>query len=137
MKFLFKSIAITTFVIALATTPELLAQSTNKVTEKKASTEKKESAAKNSASIPFRGNIATIDKNARTFTVGKRTFLITSETKIFKLDKPATFADGAVGDYVTGSYKKSEEGKLIAHSIYFGGKGGSKGPAEKKKESKS
>jgi len=136
MKTLIKSFTIAVFTVALATTPQLLAQTTNKApAEKKSSTEKKEPAEKKQASIPFHGNIVTLDKNARTITVGKRIFQINSETKIFKSDKPATFADGAVGDYVTGSYKKSDDGKLIAHSVYFGGKSGSKGTAEKKKES--
>jgi hypothetical protein len=135
MKTPLKSLAISLFAVVLATSPQLLAQSTNKATtEKKSSAEKKEPAEKKQASIPFHGNIVTLDKNARTLTIGKRVFLITSETKIFKSDKPATFADGAAGDYVTGSYKKSDDGKLIAHSVYFGGKGGGKGTAEKKKE---
>ena len=133
MKSLSKSLAICAFAVAIATSPNLLAQTTNKApAEKKSSTEKKESTAKNQNSIPFKGNIVTLDKNARTLTVGKRTFQVTSETKIFKSDKPATFADGVVGDYVTGSYKKSEDGKLIAHSVYFGGKTHT---ADKKKES--
>jgi hypothetical protein len=133
MKSFLKSLAITVFAVAVATSPRLLAQTTNKApAEKKASTEKKEPAEKKQASIPFRGNIVTMDKGARTLTVNKRVFQITSETKIFKSDRPATFADGAVGDYVTGSYKKSDDGKLIAHSVYFGGKAHT---AEKKKES--
>lgn len=130
MKILVKLLAITAFVFALATSSQLLAQSTNKApAEKKSSSDKKD--LKNSNSIPFRGNISTLDKNTRTFTVGKRAFQVTSETKIFKSDKPATFADGAVGDYVTGSYKKSDDGKLLAHSIYFGGK--SKASSSEKK----
>ena len=121
--------------IALAASPQLLAQTTNKApAEKKSATEKKETAEKKQASIPFHGNIVTLDKNARTLTIGKRIFQVTSETKIFKSDKPATFADGVVGDYVTGSYHKTDDGRLIAHSVYFGGKSGSKGTAEKKKE---
>jgi hypothetical protein len=134
MKALLKSIAISLFAVALATSSQPRAQSTNKVpAEKKSSTEKKEPAEKKQASIPFRGNIVTMDKGARTITVNKRVFQITSETKIFKSDKPATFADGVVGDYVTGSYKKTDDGKLIAHSVYFGGKGKAS-TAEKKKE---
>lgn len=133
MKTLIKSFTIAVFAIALTTSSQLLAQTTNKVpAEKKSSSEKKEPAEKKQSPIPFHGNIVTLDKNARTLTIGKRVFLVTSETKIFKSEKPATFADGAVGDYVTGSYKKSDDGKLIAHSVYFGGK--SKGTAEKKKE---
>lgn len=135
MKTLIKSFTIAAFAAALATSPQLLAQTTNKApAEKKSSTEKKEPAEKKQSPIPFHGNIVTLDKNARTLTIGKRVFLVTSETKIFKSDKPATFADGAVGDYVTGSYKKTDDGKLIANSVYFGGKGGGKGTAEKKKE---
>jgi hypothetical protein len=135
MKSVLRLVSVTVFAVALATSPQLRAQSTNKApAEKKSSTEKKQPAEKKQAAIPFHGNIVTLDKNARTLTVGKRVFLVTSETKIFKSDKPATFADGAVGDYVTGSYHKTDDGKLIAHSVYFGGKGGGKGTAEKKKE---
>src|SRR5882724_4899528 len=136
MKSLFKSLAITAFAFALASAPQLLAQTTNKApAEKKSSAEKKEPAEKKQAPIPFRGNIVTLDKNKKTITVNKRIFQITSETKIFKSDKPAAFADGVVGDYVTGSYKKAEDGKLIANSVYFGGKSGGKAhTAEKKKE---
>jgi len=132
MKSLFKSLRIAVFAAVITASPQLLAQTTNKApAEKKSSTEKKEPAEKKQSPVPFRGNIVTIDKGAKTITVNKRTFQITSETKIFKSDKPATFADGAVGDYVTGSYKKTDDGKLIAHSVYFGGKSHT---AEKKKE---
>jgi azurin len=134
MKPLLKLIATTVFAVTLAASPQLLAQSTNKApAEKKSSTEKKEPAEKKQGPIPFRGNIVTMDKGARTITVNKRVFQVTSETKIFKSDKPATFADGVVGDYVTGSYKKTDDGKLIAHSVYFGGKSKTS-TAEKKKE---
>jgi Domain of unknown function (DUF5666) len=134
MKSLLKLLASTGFAVALATSPQLLAQSTNKApAEKKSSTEKKEPAEKKQAPIPFRGNIVTLNKGAKTITVNKRTFQITSETKIFKSDKPATFADGVVGDYVTGSYTKTDDGKLIARSVYFGGKGKAS-TTEKKKE---
>src|SRR3954467_3039927 len=134
MKSLFKTLAITAFLLTLATSPQLLAQTTNKApVEKKSAAEKKEPAEKKQSPIPFHGNIVTLDKGKMTITVNKRTFQITSETKIFKADKPATFADGVVGDYVTGSYKKADDGKLVAHSVYFGGK--SKAThAEKKKD---
>jgi hypothetical protein len=137
MKSLFKSLAVTACVVAIAATPQLFAQSTNKApAEKKSSAEKKEPAEKKRASIPYRGNIVTLDKNRKTMTVNKRIFQITSETKIFRSDKPATLADGVVGEYVTGSYKKFDDGTLIANSVYFGGKGGGKtSTAEKKKDS--
>ena len=118
-----ETIALTLLAAALAASPlPLSAQTTNKAPAKKAAPEQKEPAEKKSRAIPFSGNIAAIDKNAKTITVGKRTLQITSETKLQKADKPATVADGAVGEYVTGSYNKADDGKLLAHSVYFGGK---------------
>jgi hypothetical protein len=118
-----KTIALTLLAAAITALPlPLSAQTTNKAPAKKAAPEKSEPAARKSRSIPFSGDIAAIDKAAKTITVGQRTFQITSETKLQKADKPATLADGAVGEYVTGSYKKTNDGKLLAHSVYFGGK---------------
>src|ERR1700687_1994336 len=54
---------------------------------------------------PFHGKLAAIDKVAKTITVGKRTFQITSETKIKKAGKPATLDDGVVGETVSGYVK--------------------------------
>jgi hypothetical protein len=136
MKSLFKSLTIALFAFAVASSP-LLAQTTNKApAEKKSATEKKEPAEKKQSPIPFHGNIVTLDKGKMTLTVNKRVFQVTSETKIFKSDKPATFADGVVGDYVTGSYKKTDDGKLIAHSVYFGGKSKTTSSEKKKDASK-
>jgi hypothetical protein len=63
-----------------------------------------------------------VDKTARTIIVGKRTFLITSETKINKSGKPATLEDGVVGEQVSGYVKPNEQGKLVATKINFGAK---------------
>jgi hypothetical protein len=117
-----KIIALALLAAALTASPlPLSAQTTtNKAPATKA--EKKDPAAKKARAIPFSGNIGAIDKAAKTITVGKRTLQITSETKLQKADKPATLADGAVGDYVTGSYNKTDAGKLLAHSVYFGGR---------------
>lgn len=116
--------------LAVGITSNLFAQ-----TETNAPAEKKEAApAKKPAAIPFRGKLLAVDKTAKTITVEKRTFQITSETKIFKGDKPAVLEDGVLDEAVTGSYKKSEDGKLIAGSVYFGGKGEAKPKAEPKKE---
>lgn len=70
----------------------------------------------------FNGKLSAIDTKAMTLTIGERTFEITSDTKITKAGKPATLADGVVGEMVGGAYKKNAEGKLIATSIHFGGK---------------
>lgn len=71
---------------------------------------------------PFHGTINALDANAMTLTVGKLTIQVTSETKITKDGKPATLADGAVGEPVSGYYKKDADGKLNAMTIHFGGK---------------
>ena len=135
MKKRFLTIAIATSIAAmLAGTPMgVQAQSTNKTaksTEKKAASEKSETAPKKSSSIPFQGHLLEVNKSAKTIKVDKRTFEITSETKIHRGDKSATLEDGVKGEYITGSYKKGEDGKLIANSVYFGGKNKEKGTAK-------
>ena len=72
--------------------------------------------------VPFHGKLKAIDNTAKTISVGEQTIQITSETKIIKSGKPATLADGAVGDEVAGAYRKNEEGKLDAMSLRFGPK---------------
>ena len=57
-----------------------------------------------------------------TFTIGKRTFEVTSETKIEKDGQPATLSDATAGETVGGTYKKSDDGKLAAISVRFGDK---------------
>ena len=76
----------------------------------------------------FNGKLTAVDKSAMTLTVGERTFAVTSDTKITKDGKPATLADGVVGETVGGAYKKSADGKLTATTVHFGAK------AEKKKK---
>lgn len=73
--------------------------------------------------IPFRGKIGAVDKTAKTITLDektKRVFEITSDTKLTKDGKPATFDAAVVGDYITGQYIKGDGDKLIAKSIKFG-----------------
>jgi len=75
-----------------------------------------------------------VDKVARTITVGKRVFQVASDTKIFTAEKtPALFDDAVVAEHITGSYTKADDGKLLAKSIYFGAKPGTKAPAPTKK----
>jgi hypothetical protein len=133
-KSLLKISALSLLAAAMVAAPaRVAAQSTNKAAADKKATAEGE---KKSRSLPFQGHIASIDKAAKTVTVGKRTFQISSETKIFKADKPALLEEGAVGDYVTGSYQKAGEDKLVARSIYFGGKNkGKDTPKPKEKAS--
>ena len=72
--------------------------------------------------LVFRGTVSAIDVKAMTLTVETRTFAITSDTKIIKAGKTATLADGVVGEQVSGTYKKTDDGKLTATSIHFGAK---------------
>ena len=77
--------------------------------------------------LPFGGKLGAMDKVAKTITLDEktkpgRTFEVTSETRIMKSGKPATLDDGVVGEGVRGSYTKSADGKLEAHTISFGAK---------------
>jgi hypothetical protein len=111
--------------IILATVPSNVAgQTTNKpLADKKTVSPSSETNAPDRLlkAGPFHGKLAAIDKVGKTITVGKRTFQITSETKIKKAGKPATLEDGAVGETVSG-YVKPMEGKLAATTISFGPK---------------
>lgn len=79
--------------------------------------------------LVFRGTVSTVDTNAMTLTVGTRTFDITSDTKITKDGQPAILSDIAVGDKVSGAYKKSEDGKLNATTVRDGKKKAAAAPA--------
>jgi len=72
--------------------------------------------------LVFKGTVSAVDTNAMTLTVETRTFDITSDTKITKSGEPATLSDIAVGDKVSGAYKKSEDGKLNATTVRDGKK---------------
>jgi len=76
--------------------------------------------------IPFRGKVTAVDTKAMTLTVGKRTFQVTSDSKIVKDGQPATLSEGVVGDMVRGTYKKADDGKLVALSVNFGSQNGQK-----------
>lgn len=83
---------------------------------------------------PFNGKVKAIDKTAMTVTLeGKekeRVVTVTSETKISKDGKPATFADVTAGETVRGQVKKVE-GKENATSLLIGAP-----PAKKEGEKK-
>jgi hypothetical protein len=104
---------------ALTTVPLLLtAQTTNNKTAASKTVETEKPA----KGGPFHGKLAAIDKVAKTITVGKRSFQITSETKLRKAGKPATFEDAVVGETVSGYVKPAADGKLVATTVNFGAK---------------
>jgi hypothetical protein len=111
---------------------QLLAQSTNKpAATKKSATVQKDSAAKKKSAHPFHGNLAAVDKAAKTIKLGQSIYQITSETKITKDGKSATLNDGVVGEPVSGYAKPTDDGKMTATTVRFGAKVEEKG-AEKK-----
>ena len=71
--------------------------------------------------IAYHGKVASVDAAAKTFTVGKRTFKVTDQTKITKEGAAATMDDVVVGEKVSGSYWKKEDG-LEAKSVKIGAK---------------
>jgi hypothetical protein len=111
------------------------AQTTNQPAAKKPSAETKAAPAgeKKPGAGPFHGKLAKMDRVAKTITVGKRTFQITSATKLKKGDgKPATLDDAVVGEEVSGYVKPTEDGKLAATTVTFGAKAGGQGQEKKK-----
>jgi hypothetical protein len=70
--------------------------------------------------IPFRGKIASVDKQAKTIKIGERTFQITAESKIAKAGKPATLDDVTVGEEVGGAYREGADKKLNVVSLRVG-----------------
>jgi len=134
MKSVLKIGALGLLAFAIASTPaQLLAQSTNKTTAfKKSAVEKKAPSEKKRTGGGVHGNLAGMDKTAKTITVGKHTYQITSETKIFKAGKSAALEDGVLGEYVSLGYKTAEDGQLHATKVTFGKPEGKS--AEKKKE---
>jgi|SRR6185369_17133736 len=104
---------------------ETAAQTTNQIpTEKKAAAQSSDltTTEKPAKGGPFHGRLAALDKITKTIVVGKRTFRITSETKVKKGGKPATLDDGVVGEMVSGYVKPSADGKLVATMVNFGPK---------------
>jgi len=118
--------------VAIAALPlSALGQSTNKpAATKKSGADKQAPGEKKQQNLPYKGALVAVDKAAKTITVSKRTFQITSETKFYRAEKAATLDDAVKGEYVTLSYRKTEDGKYLAHNVYYGGKAG-KGSAKK------
>jgi hypothetical protein len=87
----------------------------------------KDSAAPNSEKkgrgLPFHGNVAAIDRSAKTITMeGKkqRVFHLTAETKINRDKKPTTIASLSAGDYVGGYAREMADGKLELVTLNIG-----------------
>ena len=104
----------------------LAAQNTNAPAASKAAAETKagSKAQKPKAAHSFRGKLVKADKTAKTTKVGQSVYHISSETKLMKGGKAATLDDGVEGELVTGYVKPDAKGRMVASSVYFGGKNG-------------
>jgi len=72
--------------------------------------------------LPFHGKLSAVDTNAATLTTGEMVIHVGSDTKITKDGKPATLADGVVGETVAGACLKAADGKLNATVVHLGAK---------------
>ena len=72
--------------------------------------------------MPYRSAVASVDASAKTFRIGKRTIKVTDQTKITKQGAAATLADISVGEKVSGSYWKKDDGSLEAKNMKVGAK---------------
>ena len=79
-------------------------------------------AANPNRALPFRGKASAVDAKAKTLTVGTKVYQVTSDTRISKDDRPATFDDIKADEYVRGSARQSEDGKLNLVSVFIGPK---------------
>lgn len=130
---------ITCLAVLIASTLFLAAPFQATAQETKPKTEGKDKAKRDT--YPYQGKVKSTDKTAMTITLeGKekeRVIGVTSETKIAKEGKPATFGDIVAGENVRGQVKKSPEGKENAVSVFLGPvpeKKGGKKEEKKKKE---
>ena len=114
--------------LAVSVSASIQAQSTNKpAAAKKAPTDEKHKSAH-----PFHGKLAAVDHAAKTITIGKSVYQITSDTKINKGGKPAVLGDGVVGEEASGYAKPMEGGKMYAATLNFGPKQEAKTNPKKK-----
>jgi len=122
-------------VIIFGTPLQLIAQ-TNKQKAATSPAQKKDPTEKKASAGPFHGKLGNLDKSARTISVGKRTFQINAETKIYKAGKPATLDDSVIGEEVSGYVKPTEDGKMVATKLNLGPKTEAKETKPREKKTK-
>jgi len=92
--------------------------------------------AKKTKGMPLNGKVSSVDKTAKTITVGEtekaRVLQVTSETKIYKNNKPATFDDVVVGEKIGAYVRPNAEGKMEIVTLRAGALA-PKGKQEEKK----
>jgi len=72
--------------------------------------------AKKAKGMPLNGKVSAVDKTAKTVTIGEtekaRVLQITSETRIYKNNKPGTFDDIVVGEHIGAYVRPNADGKM-------------------------
>jgi hypothetical protein len=124
MKNQIAKLTLSLFATAIIAAPMLSRAQNNSTNPPAAPAQTEPAKPKKHESPPFHGTVSAVDTKAMTLTVAKRTFEVTSDTKITKDGKPAVLSDIAVGDKVDGAYKKADNGKLAATTINVGKKTG-------------
>ena len=131
---MYKIITITLSVVAALALGSLTTFAAEKEKPAADATAATEKAAGSTKPVPYRGKVATVDANAKTFTIkGKekeRIFNITDTTKITREGTAADLAAIAPGEEVRGQAAKNGD-KWDAVSVMIGAK-----PATEKKEAK-
>jgi hypothetical protein len=107
-------------IVLLLCAVQLMAQSTN--TPPSVKPEKNEKSSKKPSAHAFHGKLAALDRRAKSISVGKSTYWITSDTVI----KSGSLETAIVGEPVSGYVKPAEDGRLVASSLKFGAVSGSK-----------
>ena len=74
--------------------------------------------------MPLNGKVSAVERTAKTITVGEtekaRVLQVTSESKIYKNNKPATFDDVLVGEQIGAYVRPNAEGKLEVVTLKTG-----------------
>jgi hypothetical protein len=128
-----KVVTLCLLAVAIAAAP-MGALAKDKDKKDKASAE--QGGGKKQGNPPIHGKLATVDKAAKTLTVGQTTIQLTADTKITKDGKAATLDDAVVGEHVVAMGKKNEEGKFVATSLRLGPKSESEAKGAGKKDKK-
>lgn len=114
-----KQIALFTLIAtALMATPAIM-RAQDQPSQIPVAAQKSAPAAKKHRHLPFHGKIAKVDMTAKTVTVGHTVLHVSSQTRITQNGKPATASDLAVGEKISGSYVKDEDGTHNALLIHI------------------
>src|SRR4051812_27572637 len=70
--------------------------------------------------VVYKGDVKSVDADAKTVTVGDLTLKISSDTKLTKDGQATTLADIKAGDSIHGHYRKADDGTLQAVSVHEG-----------------